>query len=679
MGRCPQGSEAAIDSASLRLWIVAGVGKSYDCAMPDWSYITLVQPVLSRLPDDWARRFINGWFSALTRIPGGHSLVDLLGAMLPAPDVAATLPDGSSLASNLVMTNCIDPRGQAARAFGRFGFGALVFGPVGIGDVNEPHFERGQAGEVVAQRGPLLSLNDAKKGPLRLEPAACFFELDALDQDDPLAAIDELMAGLGEQAAGAILSPQCWSRFEAMDTDSQDQLVARFVAACTSFSCQPFFGLPCNVEKQALRNLYARYKDQGLAFYLAGSARAELWQWGGSSDHADALERLALIRELGPAFVLVAAGSASPRQALELEQGGADLVGLGSGMVAGGPGLARRINEARSYFGMSEQANRSDQTDGPHVSWERLAWSWGVVLGLALLLGALLAGWSALTHVLLPYDEAFLGKTAAELKRFNPRILMFMTHDRITLAGTMVSLGVLYLTLSWFAMRWGERWAQVVVALSSSIGFFSFFAFLGFGYLDPFHAFVTLALAQVTTQVVVRPIPTRQRLRTCPRLDNDKAWRAKLWGQFLFLFHGVALLLAGGTILAFGMSVVFVPQDIDYLGMNVEQIAAFDSQLRALIAHDRATFGGMLLCAGTALCLTSMWSFRQGQRWLFWTLVLIIFTPYVMTLWVHFSIGYHDHFHLTPVYIGLALLALAAICSAPVLLCREQPERPSPA
>ena len=40
-------------------------------------------------------------------------------------------------------------------------------------------------------------------------------------------------------------------------------------------------------------------------------------------------------------------------------------------------------------------------------------------------------------------------------------------------------------------IRSGLHWAQKSVFLSAFTGFASFFLFLGFGYLDTFHAFVT--------------------------------------------------------------------------------------------------------------------------------------------------------------------------------------------
>src|SRR6185369_2549149 len=84
-----------------------------------------------------------------------------------------------------------------------------------------------------------------------------------------------------------------------------------------------------------------------------------------------------------------------------------------------------------------------------------------------------------------------------EFATINPRLLAFMAHDRVTLAGTMIAIGVLYLGLSLFGVRRGLHWAQKAIFISAFTGFASFFLFLGFGYLDTLHAFVTVALLQL--------------------------------------------------------------------------------------------------------------------------------------------------------------------------------------
>ena len=76
----------------------------------------------------------------------------------------------------------------------------------------------------------------------------------------------------------------------------------------------------------------------------------------------------------------------------------------------------------------------------------------------------------------------------------NARLLAFMAHDRVTLAGTMISIGVLYAMLALHGVRRAMHWAWKAIAVSGAVGFASFFLAFGFGYFDPLHALVTVAL-----------------------------------------------------------------------------------------------------------------------------------------------------------------------------------------
>lgn len=633
--------------------------------MPDWSYATLNGPLMKRMPHERGRRFVNGFFALLGRIPEGHRVVDMLGHMEPHESLRTRLPSGQTLASPLVLSPCIDPHGRGAAAFSRFGCGALTFGPVTAGDVVEPDFKQGDDGDILGPRGPLVSVEEARAIVDRTGSCKFFFELDIFAGDgDPSEALATLISALGARAAAFVLTPRRYEELAALGDEARATLLAAFERACDEVRATAFVGVPLTAEPEDLPEAN---------LYLAGApADDDTWAWGGEQQRQRAIELTRAAKERN-AFTLVDAGLRSPREALAVRDAGADLVAVGPGLVQVGPGLPKRINETFVYFDTVRREDEEPIFDRENQV--RRPWTWATVLGLSMLFGALIAGWSALTHVVLPYDEEFLGRTAEEIAAFNPRILQFMTHDRITLAGTMVSIGVLYTSLAINVMRKGHDWAQHVVGASATLGFFAFFAFLGFGYFDPFHAFVTAVLLQLAIQVIVRPVGPKRLLRACPRLDNDAVWRRAMWSQLAFVAHSGALILAGVTILTFGMSVVFVPQDIAYLGCDAHAIDAFDEQLKALIAHDRATFGGMLVSGGVALLLTSLWSFRQGDRWLFWTYLVTILAPYLMTLWIHYDIGYRDHFHLAPVYIGLGLLLVGLGLGGRYLL-GERPETP---
>ncbi len=174
-------------------------------------------------------------------------------------------------------------------------------------------------------------------------------------------------------------------------------------------------------------------------------------------------------------------------------------------MVFGGPGLPKRINEAIMQAACACDVPGSDRSQSP----VRYSWLWSLLMGVSMLLGGMLAMMVAMTQVVLPYDEATVGMTRAQLALVNDRLLDFMAHDRVTLAGTMLAVGMLYSALSWFGSRCGEHWAQRTIVCSAFAGFLSFFLFLGFGYFDAFHAFVTCILFQFLLLTVFAELPAR--------------------------------------------------------------------------------------------------------------------------------------------------------------------------
>ena len=293
-------------------------------------------------------------------------------------------------------------------------------------------------------------------------------------------------------------------------------------------------------------------------------------------------------------------------------------------------------------------------------------WFWALLMGLGMVVGSVLALAIAATWVVLTYDEAFVGLSRAQLQAVNPRLLAFMAHDRISLAGTMMTIGILYTGLAVIGMRRGLHWAQVAVLLSACAGFGSFFLFLGFGYFDPFHAFVTAVLFQFLLLMIhsrlapPTPIPP-------PGLHDDRRWRLGLWGQLLHVAQAIAFLTAGTTIAVVGVTSVFVPEDLEFLQTTAESLRSVSPRLVPLIAHDRASFGGMIVASGLCFLGVALWGFRRGERWVWWTLLLAGIPGYAFAIGVHFVVGYENLWHLTPAFAGLAVFVVAQVLSYPYL------------
>jgi len=230
----------------------------------------------------------------------------------------------------------------------------------------------------------------------------------------------------------------------------------------------------------------------------------------------------------------------------------------------------------------------------------------------------------------------------------------------------MVAIGVLYTGLSWFGVRRGRHWAQVAILSSSVAGFVSFFLFLGFGYFDPFHAFVTAILFQLMLLGIHGRIGAPSHVPR-PMLVEDRAWRIGLWGQLGLVVHGAGLIGAGLVISTIGATHVFVHEDLEFLQTTAPVLAAVKPHLLPLVAHDRATLGGMLLASGLALLLTALWGFRPGERWLWWTLLGAGVPAYAAAIGVHYAVGYESTFHLAPAFAGLTLFGVSMAAAYPSL------------
>jgi hypothetical protein len=439
--------------------------------------------------------------------------------------------------------------------------------------------------------------------------------------------------------------------------------------------------IPADAEDVDVHQLVGTAMAAGISgLHVDGSSRAEQGgQLIGAPVRELALGRVRQLRRLWPETLIIGSGGVhEPLDALELHEAGADLVQVDSGLVYTGPGLPKRINDALLFEGMARH-NASVSTHlvpEPPEPFERpaeMTWFWTALLGAGMLFGSVLTLAIAATRTVLPYDEAFVGMSREQLAALNARLLPFMTHDRVTLAGTMVAIGVLYLCLSLFGVRRGFHWAQQTVFISSFTGFGSFFLFLGFGYLDPFHAFVTSCLLQFLLLGLHSKLGAH-RLEVAPCLHSDWAWRLSLWGQLLMILHSVALLVAGLAISFIGITHVFVPEDLEFMQTSAEALRAANPRLVPLIAHDRATLGGMLMASGWAFLLPSLWGYRNGQSWLWWAFLVAGLCAYAAAIGVHLVVSYTALDHLVPAFAGLSLFLLALGLSYPYL-CRNECDR----
>lgn len=280
------------------------------------------------------------------------------------------------------------------------------------------------------------------------------------------------------------------------------------------------------------------------------------------------------------------------------------------------------------------------------------------LLGWGLLLCGLFALFLAVTGQFLPHDERFLGMTAEQLCAIHGcRIVHFMIHDRASFGGALVAIGLLYLWLVEFPLRQRQAWAWWLLLASGLCGFGSFFAYLGYGYLDSWHGVGTLALLPLFGLGLAWSWPTLSRPRGFQSLLRPSTLvpcrSPHSLGRACLLGTAAGMVGGGLTIFFIGMSCVFVPQDLAYLGVPVEELHALNPRLVPLIAHDRAGFGGSVCCCGVTL-FGCVWC-GSLSRSLWQVLALAGAAGFATAIGIHPVIGYNDAVHLAPAVGGVVL------------------------
>lgn len=617
--------------------------------MPDWSYRTLFRPALFALPAALARDVALTTIGMLARTPWGGHVIDFLGHMRPPKELQREVL-GRTFAASLGFAAELDPSGFALPGLARFGVGFAVIGPVTTDAPRRATVARDTARQaiIVDEHYTDVSVGQAL---VRIADLPKGFPVIARLRGDANGAI--IAAALGELPAVAALALESINDPAALPTSLPLLLVMR---ADTS----------PDAARQAVENAAHHWpRFDGVLIVGAVHEQKQLVIGTPAREPAHALVSALRTHHVRDFAIIAAGGCHEPADALDFFAAGADLVQIDSGLIYSGPGLVKRTNEA--LLAQHAQATPGSEESLPA---SRMAWFWLWLMGLAMFFGGALALAIAGTRVVLPYDEQFVGMSYAELDAINPRLLPFMSHDRVTLAGTMLALGILYSGLGWHAVRRGFHWAWVAVITSALTGFLSFFLFLGFGYFEPFHAFVSTALLQLLVLGWHAPLGKRQDAREVPLMEEWR-WRLAQWGQLLLVMESIAVLVGGLVISIVGSTSVFVPEDLEYMNTCTADIAAANPRLIALVAHDRATFGGMLISCGLTTLLTTLWGFGAGRRWLFTTLLYSGVVGYVCTIVVHFLVGYVDFFHLLPAYAGLLLHLIALSLSGPYLLWKR--------
>jgi dihydroorotate dehydrogenase len=570
--------------------------------MPDWSYHVIFKPILTKLSPVTSREFIHKGMNRIASLPFGARVINFLGREESSASLSGRF-DGVTFSNPVGLSGKIDPLLSGTKAFSNLGFGFLEVGPLtldGTGRLDQPVIDYDRSHiqfpeeESIGLKAALAKLRHFNsKQPV-------FFRLKGSNSE--IQAMADQLKDLADA-------------FILRDSHSSIQTKKPIYLSISN---------PNDIKSQEeLSGFSGAVLELGEAI---------------TQEKCDAIQKW---RESGYRGTIITSGSIlEPQDGLQLLDAGADLVMLAGGYVFSGPGLTKRIKEAL--------VSRED-LPSPQPGWFAY---W--LFGLFIFLGGILALLFSITSIVLPYDELFLGMKKEEIWLYNERIMLFMAHDRMTLAGTMISGGIVYMNLARYGVKMRLRWAKQAIDTGAITGFLGIFAFIGFGYFDWLHLLFWLVLLPV---YLIGYLKTRG-IRGAPSSKNrrnDHIWKAALIGQFLFVLLGFSFVLGGLVISLYGVTSVFVPTDLLYLCMTPGMLESFNEQLIPVIAHDRAGFGSALLSVGLLVLLLALWGFQEGNRWMWRTFLLGGLPAFIAGIYVHFAIGYTNFIHLLPAYFAILL------------------------
>ncbi|HZF54265.1 MAG TPA: hypothetical protein VE093_36715 [Polyangiaceae bacterium] len=650
--------------------------------MPDWTYHPFFKPLLFRLPAEPARRLTLALLATQAKTRPGRMIFRLFGHG-PPPESLAVDAFGLRFPCPVGVAQGIDTEAVAAPVLQYLGAGFIVVGPAGS--------------RALPRRLATDPVRIDDRHAIALCPHAS--GLRARDLAAKVRAAPDLAVPVGIALRGrgqdlieaAREAEEAASFFTLPPSCAGDERLLRALVASTR---RPFvLRLPGDLEGRRLDEVVGSAASAGVrgVVALAGTPCPLLpdGEITGPFVHARSLAAIEQIaRRHGDAIDVIGAGGVmSPGDALACLDAGAKLVELFEGLVFAGPGLPGRIIHAledRARRGVPsipralpagapapppaeeerpvEIAAKSDglsaapEAAPPEENTTR-GWSLLAFTGLVLIGAGIAALGIAATVKMLPYDVHFLGMTAAQLCEKNAcRIVHFMAHDRVSFGGSIISIGILYVWLASGPLREGRAWAWWTLALSGVVGFASFLTYLGYGYLDLWHGVATMLLLPFYLLGIFwarATLPGPKGIGTLLR-PGAEAWiysPAGL-GRLSLAFTALGMVLGGLTIMGVGVTRVFVPQDLAYMGITVEELNAVNPRLVPLIAHDRAGFGGGLFSGGLTVFFSLWCGAKPGAKGLWAALFCSGVVGFACAIGIHPIVGYTDFVHLAPAYAG---------------------------
>jgi hypothetical protein len=209
----------------------------------------------------------------------------------------------------------------------------------------------------------------------------------------------------------------------------------------------------------------------------------------------------------------------------------------------------------------------------------------------------------------------------------------------------------------------------LLIFITGCVGFGSFLTYLGYGYLDAWHGIATLLLLPCFILGLICTFSSLNKLKSIRALFVPGvriSWRTPFGvGRALLLATAAGMIAGGGTILLIGMTTVFVPQDLELMQLNANNLHQINPRLVPLIAHDRAGFGGGICTCGIAV-LFSVWCGKPSNS-LWQVLFFSGVVGFGSAIGVHPAVGYNDLVHLAPAMIGAVIFIVGlGLCYRPM-------------
>lgn len=602
--------------------------------MPDWTYHPLFKPWLTKLSPEKSREFIYSSMGMISTFSLGRSFIEMLGHLKP-PEEIGKVVDGVSYFSPVGVSARLDPKGTGAKGFSYLGISVIEAGVVSRKEtqLKNPYINRENEEIWFPYPENIQSIEACRAQIAQFDGPAIVTIDDALNGNEVVEVVDQLsdvVESFAIRLEQALQLKNVPVRKNLYIYQSADELSIDLVSSLIS----------SDVVNGIILEPAKTWSD---GYFTEDKSRA-----------GTLVEAVVHIRKnISPDCTIITKGGVSePIHAKELVDSGVSLVLLEQGYVYLGPGLPKRICELL----LPERLEGKNQVGARY----------GLGFGVTILLAGIIALLFSMTRIILPYDEAFLGMTKAEIAVINPQILAFMAHDRMTLAGTMISGGILYIQLARYGLKYGVRWANRAFHFAAITGFLGIFAFIGYGYFDWLHGLFWLLLLPIYIQCFRYTRHSNVHPGSINK-TNHQAWRKANLGQLLFVTLGALIMIGGFVITFIGMTGVFVPTDITFLCMTPEAMQTLNDRLIPVIAHDRAGFGSALISVGILVLLLSLWGFREGESWVWNTLAVGAPPAFLAGIVTHFVIGYTSFYHLLPAYLLVVIYILGLVFTYPYL------------